>query len=1337
MKIKNLFLSIMAFSALAIGGCSQPGDPTSSPTSDPTSQPTSDPTSDPTSAPHVHSFESTWTDNEDYHWHRCTGCEEVSDKAAHSFVEKQTVPATCDSVELKIFECSVCGREKIDYTGHSLKAHEYQVKITKPATCSHEGDITIECIHCHEKTVEHFSDEKAHVFADPVEEDGISTYKCKECNYERRVINASDKLEHEVPTEDLRATGEIELQNAAIAFPESVLDQLGENVKISAEPKSVDDLENVSAENKELIKSGRVVDFSMKSDLEEVSQFDGQLEISIPYPLGEDEDPSGIVVWYLDEDGNPTPIEAEYRNGNAVFKTNHFSFYAVLNMSPEQLCEHFGHVDMTALTVPSTCVAHGYKDVTCRRCARALRTELPLTNHSYQFVEKKDSTVEEEGYIKYRCEVCGAEQITPIERKSEVEKGYYTNFLLSLGTSDLHVTGLAKMVNQLTGESMDSPVEIYYGYDENHLPFAYGDASGSLIGLYRGYTISSSYGMYEADETLMTALASFAELFDMLPGFVPEYIEKVGSFVVDKLFVKSEIPEGYEITINKQAVVQLVSDFTSKPLSEALVNLFGPEFVLKVTSFIANAYKASVNDVIVDLENRGIVLNELFNAVKSILKIVAPEIEQMLEPIDLDQILTDEVKAMPVLEFIKSMIPESAQSMIPETAEQAQALVGQLLSAKLLDLIGAPADMGPAIVSMVQAVLNSAKFSLKTEENGSFLSAELVLKDFGNIIGQRSIGDISFLVVKGFDKAPIIEKLDDLFAKAQKRKEVFKIGPDNLEFLEEFYDQQFPGVKFDYVEEYVYQEYGEYFYAPALVSKENVDYTVFDEEDWALKEETGKLVIILSRNSWINFVTNTKGYGTRLEKDETGLVLETYALFNAAYFTYEIEEEGGKVPVTYRMGEYTWKGEEGLLQGEFLYSFEKDEIYSTTGTFDYFSRDYETSIRLISAEEYEEYTGRSVDVQEGYKAVFYLTSQVGYSYASYFTVQDTNYYSSYDRILAYNVFLNGDMNDEALEHSDLFEFGIYYTNGTLETRPTEIYDFVRGSSSKYYNEATGEFVAGNAKFAVSITTGSKECTEVVKWTMFVNEKAVKSGTFNTHSLTDSKAEYIVTKISDCEDYVQEIMVCGCCGKKYYYGSWHSFHHDMHEVDHKEASLTEPGYVVYECEHCGHKEASITYPCPHFDYHYEYDEEGTIFVCDDCGYTIYSDTKPLMLIERVDTSDEALQYAYYFFTYTYEYQDKISDNYEFYLLVQHYNEETEQWEFVDEYTPYKLTRYKEYEEFEFLHGEIWCNFPHYYFDIPTEVLSSLQEQYPEEEGYRIVFAALYYGEMGTAFILSLD
>lgn len=64
---------------------------------------------------HTHTAGDEWLKNADEHWHKCTGCEEILDKAAHTYgdwtVTKQ--PTTTESGE-KERTCSVCGYKQIE-----------------------------------------------------------------------------------------------------------------------------------------------------------------------------------------------------------------------------------------------------------------------------------------------------------------------------------------------------------------------------------------------------------------------------------------------------------------------------------------------------------------------------------------------------------------------------------------------------------------------------------------------------------------------------------------------------------------------------------------------------------------------------------------------------------------------------------------------------------------------------------------------------------------------------------------------------------------------------------------------------------------------------------------------------------------------------------------------------------------------------------------------------------------------------------------------------------------------------------------------------------------------
>lgn len=70
---------------------------------------------------HECTFETSWTKDETYHWHKCTGsnCGEVADKAEHTWNSGEiTTLATSSEKGIKTFTCTICEKtktEEVDY----------------------------------------------------------------------------------------------------------------------------------------------------------------------------------------------------------------------------------------------------------------------------------------------------------------------------------------------------------------------------------------------------------------------------------------------------------------------------------------------------------------------------------------------------------------------------------------------------------------------------------------------------------------------------------------------------------------------------------------------------------------------------------------------------------------------------------------------------------------------------------------------------------------------------------------------------------------------------------------------------------------------------------------------------------------------------------------------------------------------------------------------------------------------------------------------------------------------------------------------------------------------
>ena len=130
--MKKTFKYLTLLSALALlASCSslQPSSnkPASEPASstskvtekssedDKTSSKQGDDTSDDEPVEHTHSWETTWTSDPDYHWHKCSGCSEIKDKAAHTW-DAGTVTKQPGAYEkgVKTYTCTVCSQKKTE-----------------------------------------------------------------------------------------------------------------------------------------------------------------------------------------------------------------------------------------------------------------------------------------------------------------------------------------------------------------------------------------------------------------------------------------------------------------------------------------------------------------------------------------------------------------------------------------------------------------------------------------------------------------------------------------------------------------------------------------------------------------------------------------------------------------------------------------------------------------------------------------------------------------------------------------------------------------------------------------------------------------------------------------------------------------------------------------------------------------------------------------------------------------------------------------------------------------------------------------------------------------------
>ncbi len=120
---------------------------------------------------------------------------------------------------------------------------------------------------------------------------------------------------------------------ANITFDSKAIDAIakeaGSEVKITASKVSVDSL---SDKAKSLIGDRPVYNFEVTSGDKTITKFGGNVQVSIPYTPKAGEKTKAIVIYYINEQGNPEPVKNcryDEKTGMITFTTNHFSKYAV------------------------------------------------------------------------------------------------------------------------------------------------------------------------------------------------------------------------------------------------------------------------------------------------------------------------------------------------------------------------------------------------------------------------------------------------------------------------------------------------------------------------------------------------------------------------------------------------------------------------------------------------------------------------------------------------------------------------------------------------------------------------------------------------------------------------------------------------------------------------------------------------------------------------------------------------------------------------------------------------------------------------------------------------
>ncbi len=426
----------------------------------------------------------------------CLDCDETTDPLGHDYGESGSVAATCTAAKKVTYSCSrctdsyeeeegdplghdilnvtptlelvegetclyvrhyICSRAECgaDVEGDEITQHAaYTVLIKTEATCVSEGEKEFTCTACNKPVKDNevipVDTVAGHKWDSGRQEGSKTICSCQNdgCTATKEVVSVGKN--DTVNIADVKDS-ELQLEGGANITLGEAADAIGEkNVSISVD--SVEDKDSLGLTPEQLAQVGdnKVYDFSIKEGETPITSFGGKkITVTLPYTLKDGENVDSIAVWFIDDNGNLTSIEATYSNGCVTFETDHFSYYTVTELTPAERCALYGHSE-TVKEVKPTCTADGYKLTfcircgysekvpfgealghdyqidteksttatcissgktvqTCQNCNKSTTVTVHATGHSWVEADKVDATCQAAGYIEFSCEnECGS-----------------------------------------------------------------------------------------------------------------------------------------------------------------------------------------------------------------------------------------------------------------------------------------------------------------------------------------------------------------------------------------------------------------------------------------------------------------------------------------------------------------------------------------------------------------------------------------------------------------------------------------------------------------------------------------------------------------------------------------------------------------------------------------------------------------------------------------------------------------------------------------------------------------------------------------------------------------
>lgn len=326
---------------------------------------------------------------------------------------------------VKAYECSVCHTTKsdVEYDENGdptnvFYKHTYTAALTTEATCQQDGVKTLTCACGHKTTETVPANPEAHVWGEGVKNDatGIITYTCTcdGCTASKTAVDASNSA---VPKESLENTnGELTVGDVSISMDTDTVNALTGDVTVNVFVVDESATADLTEEQKGQIGDNPVYDFTLTDGTGNVTSFDGEITISLPYTPQDGDDVDCIDVWFIADNGTVTVQKGTYSNGFVTFTTNHFSYYTVTQLTAKERCEHYGHIWET-ISKDATCYSNGYSMEKCQRCdAEQNAQNFNMLAHNFVFSEEDSTpaTCTTPGMEVKTCSHCGATSRTTL-----------------------------------------------------------------------------------------------------------------------------------------------------------------------------------------------------------------------------------------------------------------------------------------------------------------------------------------------------------------------------------------------------------------------------------------------------------------------------------------------------------------------------------------------------------------------------------------------------------------------------------------------------------------------------------------------------------------------------------------------------------------------------------------------------------------------------------------------------------------------------------------------------------------------------------------------------------